>query len=328
MITLLKNEFERIKYKKAVLVIAFLVMPFLIAVAICFSGRSASKETIAFLSREAVPAVQSDQYDVTAVEEAPALSQLIGGEYAAFVTGEEDGGYTVESLKSGEDKAAIKTLFQTGRLPAGYESEDQKRQERGVGTNILGFITMLALMQGVALTMLYPEDRLNRTFCRIMISPVSVKKYLSAQLIFTMLCLYLPTFAAICVIHFVFGAAIGYSLGVIALLLLILTLFATAFALFISSLLDRDTNLVTTGISIVTCILAGCFVPILTNHFGWSVLCRLIPQSSYMNLVHGMEFGGHFCQYSGSLTYLFFWIGLLFLMGIMITKKKIEKGIY
>lgn len=327
MIALLKNEFERIKHKKPVLVIAFIVMPLLIAVAIFFSGHSATKETIAFLSQDSTVDLQSEQYEIKTVEKAPVLSQLVRGEYVAYVTKSEDGSYTVMSLKSENDKTAIQTLFQTGHFPAGYKSDDQKRQERGVGTNILGFITMLVLMQGGALTTLYPEDRVNKTFRRIMTSSVSVSNYLSAQLIFTMVCLYVPTFAAICVIHFIFGANIGFSLGMIALLLLILTLFATAFALFISTVLERNTNLVTSGVSIVTCILAGCFIPIAANNPVFSWICKAIPQTEYMNLVHGIEFGGCLNQYAGAIIYILLWTALLLLGGTLTAKNKIEKGI-
>lgn len=330
MITLLKNEFERIRHKKEILVIALVIMPLLIAAAIFFSGHTASKEVIAFQWQDQVPDLQApdlqaQQYVIKMVKEAPALSQLILGEYIAYVTKAADGSYTVMSLKSNEDKAAIKALFQTGHFPPGYKSDDQKRQERGVGTNILGFITMMMLMQGVALTALYPEDRVNKTFRRIMTSPVSVRKYLSAQLIFTMVCLYFPTFAAILAIHFVCGTYIGYPLGVIALLLLILTLFSTAFALFISSALDRNASLVTSGVSIVTCILAGCFVPIVTNNSVLSQILKLIPQSSYMTLVHGIEFGDRLGEYTGAAVYILLWTLLLWLAGIAVTQMKAGK---
>lgn len=327
MIALLKNAFERIKYKKPVLVIAFIVMPLLIAAAIFFSGRSAAKETIAFLSPDHTVDLQAQPYKIITVDQAPALSQLVEGEYAAYVTKSEDGSCTVMSLKSEQDKAAIQMFFQTGHFPAGYKSDDQKRQERGVGTNILGFIAMLALMQGVALTALYPEDRVNKTFCRVLTSPVSVNSYLTAQFLFTMICLYVPAFAAICVIHFIFGANIGFSMGMIALLLLILTLFATAFALYISTLLEENANLVTSGVSIVTCILAGCFIPIAVNNPVFSWICKAIPQTEYMNLVHGMEFGGHLNQYTGAIIYILLWTALLLLGAALTAKNKIEKGI-
>lgn len=151
--------------------------------------------------------------------------------------------------------------------------------------------------------------------------------YLSAQLIFTMVCLYVPTFAAICVIHFIFGANIGFTLEMIALLLLILTLFATAFALFISTVLDRNTNLVTSGVSIVTCILAGCFIPITANNPVITSICKAIPQTEYMNLVHGIEFGGHLHQYTGAIIYILLWTALFLLAGTITAKNKIGKGI-
>lgn len=327
MTLLLKNKFERIIHKKAVLVIAFFVMPLLIAVAIFFAGQSTTKEKIAVLTQEQGLDLQCEQYEIEYVRTAPALSQLVQGEYAACVTKADDGSYMVVSLKSEEDKAAITTLFQTGHFPAGYKSDDRKRQERGVGTNILGFITMLVLMQGVALTALYPEDRINKTFRRIMTSPVSVGSYLTAQQIFTMVCLYLPTFAAICVIHFISGTNIGYPLGMTALLLLPITLLATAFALFISTVLDRNTNLVTSGISIVTCILAGCFVPIVTDNPVFSWLLRWIPQTEYITLVHGIEFGGHLGEYMGAAIYILLWTVLLWTAGIVVTTRKIEKGV-
>ena len=47
---------------------------------------------------------------------------------------------------------------------------------------------------------------------------------------------------------------------------MLLDLFATGFSLFICSIFDRNTNLVATGISVVTCILAGCFIPFSVNN--------------------------------------------------------------
>ena len=47
MINVLKNNFERIKSKKSVLVIACILMPLLIGIAIFFSVRPATKELIA-----------------------------------------------------------------------------------------------------------------------------------------------------------------------------------------------------------------------------------------------------------------------------------------
>lgn len=51
----------------------------------------------------------------------------------------------------------IQQFFETGEMPGSYRGEDELRTERGTGTNILGFIMMLVLMQGVALNALYQK---------------------------------------------------------------------------------------------------------------------------------------------------------------------------
>lgn len=326
MIKLLRNEFERIRHKKAVLIIAFVVMPLMIGVAIFFSSHSTTNEKIAYLGADTVPTFGYDQFSIEAVTAMPTISQLVSGEYAAVVQKDVDGKYSVTTLKNSKDKAAIEVLFQTGKLPADYKGDDVKRQERGIGTNILGFITMLLLMQGVALTALYPEDRTNKTFRRIMTAPVGANTYLAAQFLFTFICLYVPTYGAILLFRICFGISIGVSLGTMALLLLVLTLFATSFALFISSALNRNINLVTSGISIVTCILAGCFIPLTTDNKVLTTIFKALPQSTFMEMVHGLEFGGYFGDYSWALCYLFLWSFFLWVGGIIIAKSQIAKG--
>lgn len=138
--------------------------------------------------------------------------------------------------------------------------------ERGVGTNILGFILMILLMQGVALTIFFEEDRNIKTFRRILTAPVSEKKYLFAQGIFTFLCLYIPSYLAVTIISVCFGINIGFSFGMLAILMMILCALSTAFGLFMTAVLDREISLVASGISMITCVLAGCFISFTDNN--------------------------------------------------------------
>ncbi|MDI3410312.1 hypothetical protein QKW52_07520 [Bacillus sonorensis] len=115
---------------------------------------------------------------------------------------------------------------------------------------------MLVFMQGVALTALYPEDRMLGAFRRMLASPLSVGKYLFVQSIFTFLCLYIPSYLAIVITCQLFGAEIGYSFGMLAVLLSILTAMATGFSICMTSVMKRNINLAASGISVVTCVLA------------------------------------------------------------------------
>lgn len=326
MINVLKNNFERIKSKKAVLVIACFFMPLLIGIAIFFSVHPVTKELIAVSPNVDYRSISNEQYNFVTIYNSPALSELVQGKYVAYVDKKSDGTYKVATLKNEQDKTAISTLFETGKLPANYKSDDLKRQERGIATNILGFITMLMLMQGVALTTLYPEDRTRNTFYRIMCSSVSGTKYLLAQFIFTFIALFLPTFIAICVFYVMFQMNLGINLWIMGGLLLLLDLFATGFSLFICSILDRNTNLVATGISVVTCILAGCFIPFSVNNSIVSGLLNLIPQTRYMNIVHNIEFDNT-VDFS-NIAYILLFTFLLLVFGFIILQKRVQKGDY
>ena len=328
MSILLKNNFERIKHHKAVLLIACIIMPLLICTAVYISNHSTTQEVIAVLRDTVSEDISCDQYTFVSVDQEPALSTLVDGTYAAYAEKQEDGTYAITTLKGQQDEEAILTLLSTGKLPEGYKGDDVKRSERGIGTNILGFITMLVLMQGVALTTLYPEDRLKGTFRRIMFAPCNENQYLIAQFIFTLTCLYVPTFAGIAVIHGIFGVEIGFPIAEIAVLLLLLTVFATAFALFIATAFDRNTNLVATGISVVTCIVAGCFVDISTNNSILTTIFKIIPQTEFMELVHGVEFGGSYIQFRYGIIYILLWVFVLLIAGVRIAKNRIAKGKY
>lgn len=329
MIILLKNKLDRILQKKAIIFVAVVLIPLMVIIAIFMSRSSGVKETIGYIGAETDSLPECEQFTVVSISETPAFSQLVDGTYAAVVSKDKDGDYIVKSLKSDTDIDAIKMLFVTGELPTDYKGEDVKREERGIGTNILGFITMLIIIQCAAITGLYPEDRSLGMFRRIMTTAANTGSYLSAQLVFTFACVYVPTYAAILLAKLCFGLELGYSLGMLSLLLMILTLFATAFALFISTVLNRNINLVTSGISIVTCILAGCFVPLSSS--GNKILTAIgsiLPQSAYMDMVHGIEFGGHFADYSEELLYILICTGLFFVISFALVRTKISKGVY
>lgn len=87
--------------------------------------------------------------------------------------------------------------------------------------------------------------------------------------------------------------------------------FSTAFALFIATVFDRNTNLIATGISVVTCIVAGCFIEINTNNPVLAAIFKIIPQTEFMELVHGIEFGKNYFQFRYGIAYIllcFLWL--------------------
>ncbi|ATH94118.1 MDR ABC transporter permease [Bacillus glycinifermentans] len=326
-ITVFRNRLDRMLTKKAVLIIAIVVIPLMIGAAIFFSSQTIVKDKVAFITDDSLHIPSDPKIDVVQVDKKPPFSSLVLGQYN-FLVEKKGSGYKVTTLKNETDQKRIEQFFKTGHLTESYRGDDQIRNDRGIGTNILGFIVMLVFMQGVAVTALYPEDRTIGAFRRMLASPLSVGKYLFAQSIFTFLCLYIPSYAAIVITSKLFGADIGYSFEMLAVLIGILTALATGFSICMTSIMKRNINLAASGISIVTCVLGGCFISFTSSNPILEAICTILPQKAFMTLIHGVEIGRSAMEYKGQIIYLFIWTIMLWLIGVFITKRRICKGIY
>ncbi|GIP34922.1 ABC transporter permease [Paenibacillus sp. J2TS4] len=322
---LFRNHLNRILSKKEIIIIAVVVIPVMIGVAVFFSGRMETKETVALVSEHVQSIPEDDRLHIEVMSEKPAISNLLLGKYAAIVEEKKDGFYEIATIKSETVKNKLEAFFNDNPMAANHPAEEAKR---GFGTNILGFILMIVLMQGVALTILYPEDRALKTFRRVLTAPVSEKQYLLAQGIFTFVCLYIPTYLAVVITKAAFGVEIGYSPGMLAMLIGILAALSTALALFMSSVLERNVSMVASAIYVITSVLAGCFYSFTGNSQVLDTLCRIFPQKAYMTLIQGIENGSAMLEYKGQLIYLLAWIIGLWLLGSMITRRKMKKEIY
>lgn len=325
VLNLLKNNLNRILAKKVIIIMGVIIVPLMIGVAILFSGKIVIRQHIALITNSAYNIPQNNKIKIDVMNKRPATSNLLLGEYAAIVEEKNDGTYEVTSIKSKADKESIENIFNTGKFSKINQIEQTKR---GVGTNILGFVLMIIFMQGVALTILYPEDRSIKTFRRILTAPVSEKQYIFAQGIFTFLCLYIPTYLIIVITKVVFNMKIGFGLGMLSILIGILAALSTSLALFITSVLENNISLVSSAIYTITCILAGCYYSFTGSNKVFDTICNVLPQKSYMTLIQGIENGNGMLKFNGQLIYLFIWIIALWLIGSIITKSKMKKGIF
>ena len=325
IINLFKNNLIRILSKKAVIIVAFILIPIMIVVAVLFTAQINIKGNIALVTASVQSIPKDDRIQIEVMKEKPAISQLLLGKYDAIVEQKSDGTYKVTSIKSLENKEAIESFFKTGKIS---ESKQDENGKKGVGANILGFILMIVLIQGIALIVLFTEDRDLKTFRRVLTSPVSERQYLFVQGIFTFVCLFIPSYLALVITKVVFGVNIGYSYGMLAILMGILSALSTALALFIASVLKRDYSLAATGIYVITCVLAGCYISFTGNNKILDAICSIIPQKSYITLIQGIENGKGMLEFKGQLAYLLVWIVALWFFGSLITKSKMKRGAF
>lgn len=325
IINLVKNNFVRILAKKEIVVVAVVIIPIMIGAGVLFSGKMDRSANIAFVSNNAQNITKDSSIKIQVMKKKPAISELLLSKYDAIVEKKSNGTYDVTAIKSKADKKSIKNFFQVGKLLPGDQSE---QTTRGEGTRIIGFITMILLMQGVALITLFSEDKNSKTFRRILTAPVSERVYFLAYGIMTFLFIFLPTYIVLVITKLCFGVDIGYGLIMLAILIGILSALSTAFALFLSSVIEREETVAANGIYVITCVLAGCFYSFTGNNKVFDFFCSILPQKQYMTLIQGIENGKDVLQFKGQLVYLLIWIVALWILGSAITKNKMNKGAF
>ncbi|MBG9794001.1 MDR ABC transporter permease [Paenibacillus dendritiformis] len=322
---LFKNKLHRILTKKEVIIVAVIIIPIMITAAVLFAGREETKSTVAWVTAgnaDAIP--QNDKYDIKVLKEKPEISNLLLGHYDFIYEEKRNGQHEVETvIKSKADKEELENFITKHSPLVGKPPE----RERGGGTKILGFVVMILIMQAVAITLLYPEDRTLKTLRRIFAAPVNKTQYIFTQGLFTFICLYVPTFLAVVMTRELFGVKMGFSLGMLAFLVGLLTALSTAFALFISSVLRENISLTASGIALVTSLLAGCFnsFTVSNNVLNW--ILDIIPLRAFMSLSEGIENGNGIFNYKGQILYLLAWTIVMALAGSMIAARKMSKGI-
>lgn len=298
----------------------------MIGAAVLFSEKTAIKGNIAYVAYEPAANInipKDNRVNIEVLKEKPPTSSLLMGKYIAIVEQYNDD-YIVTTLKNQKDKKIIEAYFKTGKLPDNIEDTSKK----GEGTNILGFILMILLMQGVALITLYTDDRDKKTLRRILMSPTNERIYLFTQELFTFSCIFVHSYLTLAVAKLVFKIDMGFSYGMLFILVAIISALSTSLALFIASVLGSDYSLASTGIYMLTSLLSGCYISFTEGNKFLDTLCSVLPQKAYMTMIQGIEKGKSLYQFTSQLIYLFIWIAVAYLLGSAINKRKIKEGIY
>lgn len=321
---LFKNKWYRILKKKEVIVVALIIIPIMITTAVLFASRDERKATVALVTTSNVESIlENNKYEIEVMPNKPKTSNLLLGHYDYIVVEKSKGQFAVETVISNKTELEkVEKFFNDGP----NSLSNAKENERGIGTKIIGFVVMILIMQAVAITLLYPEDRSLKTLRRIFTAPVTRLQYILTQGIFTFVCLYIPSFLAILMTKELFGVKIGFSLGMIAVLIGILTALSTAFALFISSVLKENISLTASGIALIASLLAGCLTSFSVNSDVLDVLLDIIPLRGFMTLSDGVEKGSGILDYEPQIIYLIIWTVIMGLVGSFIASRKMSRG--
>lgn len=288
MINILKNDLYRVLCQKSKIILVLILTSASILLAVYFTSKSVIKGNIAIVTPNKDFNISSEYIHFEVVKSIPLKSDLIMNKYDAYIIDRGSGKYDVITFK---DSAFKKMLLELISMKNPADFKPDKSNVRGVGTNILGFLLMFILLQGILMMYLFAEDKEQGQITRIAISPISFVKYLLAHCLFTFSYIFIPTIIILFAIKVICGINIGFTLLQYFFLLAVICAFATAFSLLLNTLASKSDTANMTGSAMVmlTTMLSGSFYSFDKGNPLLETVIKILPQKAFLTFAQGFE---------------------------------------
>lgn len=316
MLDILKNNWNRLLQEKAYLMVSIFLTVCAVSMAILLTNKIDIRGNIALVSKQSVAFEKCKYFKITKLAKKPEESELVQNRYDAIVS-IDNGTYKIDTIKNKEFKDMLTQALENPK--SFVPNTDTTRK---IGTNIIGYIMMFVLMQGVLYSRFFAEDKEKHMIERIAIAPINFIKYLLGHGLFIIGIIFVPSFLVIAVVK-VLGISVGFSLFSYAILIGLLAILSTGFGLFINSLFNNsDTpNMLGSSIVILTSILAGSFNSFTKEDTMLNRLLHILPQKDYINFVNAFEKGTVASKYELQLLYVIMISIVMFSFAIIKTKR-------
>ena len=285
MLVILKNNWRRLMQRKGYLVVSIILTVVCVASAIVFTGNEIIKSNVAWVTQNNVQqGTELDGYHVTYLDTVPANYQLLVGRYDAIIV-ENKGNVEIKTYKNKKYKENLeKALVDPS---ASCEAEESKR---GVGTNIIGYIIMVLLMQGFLYGRLFAEDIETHMIKRVATTSFTFLQYLLGNSLFICAIIFIPSYLTIVICHLL-NIDIAISLVSYAFFIFLISFLSTAFCLFLEAYVPGTGNANTLGSSVIvlSSIMSGCFRPISDSSGIINKVLNIVPQKDLVDFVDAFE---------------------------------------
>lgn len=282
MINVIKGILYRMINNRPYLIMPLLITPVVIAAAIFFSSSFIAKANVGVVGGNIN--FNSDEVNIIRLENNVPLSDLVKNKYDAVVY-YENGKNKVETIKDDNFKNKIE------KIVSGENVTIKDGEKRGVSSNIVGYITMFILLEGVLLYKFFFDDK-KGIAKRVISANISYAQYVLSHLISVFIMIFVPTV----IITILSKELLNFDARVttieLAFIVLILSFLGSAFGLIISSVTrDMDSaGMLGNMISIITTLFAGSFFTISNNNLV-NIIANVMPQKHILNFTIALENG-------------------------------------
>lgn len=315
MLSIVKNDWQRVLSEKFHVLLAVGLTVCALILSIVLTTKVQARLNIAVIGRESLE--ENSMLDVTYLTEVPAQSELVQGRYDAVLSFHKDGSYDVDTIKNDDFKAQLRAAINGDK--ATFESASQSRK---IGTNIIGFMLMFLLMQGVLYARSFADDKEKHIIERVIVSPIGFAKYLTGHIMFAWFMVVIPSFLVIVVTKLI-GIEIGFTLCEYAVLFAVLGILSTCFAMCITSffLVADDANMTANVLIVMSTVLSGSFYSIASRSKLLDKVMYVIPQKGFLHFVRDWENNMLNFKDMWAMVYVIICSIVLVIIGIIKTRK-------
>lgn len=284
MLSVIKNDWNRMKEQKLYLCVAVGLTICAVIMAVVLTNKMQPKLNLAVVGDQRM-LTDTESLNITYLSEKPAESELVMNRYDAVLTEKKDGTYGISTIKPEKYKKQLEAVLAGGNISA-----EDKKGHRGVGTNIIGYMLMFLMMQGVLYARVFAEDKEKHVTERIVVSPIRFRQYLLGHMAFVWLLIFLSSWLILGVMHLT-GAEIGFDMGQYAVLIGIISLLSTSFAVCLNSFfcVTDTANMIGSCMVVLSTILSGSFYSFGKEESLLHKILYIIPQKGLVEFTNAWE---------------------------------------
>ena len=281
MIKVIKGILYRMINNKAYLSMPLIITPIVIAAAIYFSSSVVTRPNIGVVGIEDFN-FNNNEINIIKLDKKAPLSDLVKNEYDAIIS-IENGNFKVDTIKSDDYKSKIEGILR------GEKVDFQGENKRGVGANIIGFLTMFLIMLGVMLYKFFFDEKKGMAK-RIISSNISYEQYVLSHFAAVFIMIFIPTVIITVMSKSLFNIRTSLNNVELSFIVLILSLLASSFGLLMSSIVksEESASMLGSMITIITTLISGSFFTISNNSFITSI-GEILPQKHILDFAIALE---------------------------------------
>lgn len=182
----------------------------------------------------------------------------------------------------------------------------------------IGFLIMIMLMSAGNMSEIIIKERENRTYFRLLSSPIDAKKYVFSNIVVNMMVMFVQILITLFVMTKVFHITSGVPYWQMVFVMVIFAVVAVGLSLMIVAFSTNSNsagamqNLIFTP----TCLLAGCFWPFEIMPETIQKMAQFLPQRWVLDTLAELQTGAHFASLYLNFMILFAFAIAFFLISI------------